>query len=81
MASSGTNDENLTYLKSHKLFTKNQDTTMDLSTITKEVGNMHEVIITDIAEINFPRAIFIPVHDLNPTELAGGEITPTETLP
>ena len=81
MASSGTNDDNLTYLKSHKLFTKNQDTTMDLSTITKEVGNMHEVIITDIAEINFPRALFVPVHNLNLTELAGGEVTPTETLP
>ena len=60
---------------------KNQYTDLDLSTITKEIGNLHEVVITDISKINLPRALFTPVHDLNPTELAGGELTLTETPP
>ena len=53
---------------------------MDLSTIIKEVKNLHEVVTTDLANINIPRVIPTPVHEIYPTELAGEYATPTETL-
>ena len=56
---------------------ENQDNILDLSSIIKEVENLPEVVTADFAKINTPRALFIPVHELYLTELAGGEATPT----
>ena len=39
------------------------------------------VVTIELDQLNTPRALFTPVHDLDPTELAGGEATHTETLP
>ena len=58
-----------------------QDITLDISTIIKEVENLHEVVTKELAKINTPRVFFTPVHDIDTKELAGGEETPTETLP
>ena len=52
VASSGTNGNNSTYLESQKNLPKNKDKTLDLSTIIKEVVNIHKVVITDITNLN-----------------------------
>ena len=56
------------------------DTTLDLSTITKEVGKIHEVFNKGLAKVNSPRALLTLGHHINPVELAGGESTHTEAL-
>ena len=43
--------------------------------------NINEVITTKLADINTPRVLFIPVHELDIIDPAGGEATPTETPP
>ena len=58
-----------------------QDITLDISTIIKEVENLHTVVTTDLTELYTPRAIFTLVHDIDPMDLAGGKATPTKTLP
>ena len=59
---------------------EDQDNTLDISTIIEEVENLQEVITKEISELNTPRKIFTPVHELDPTELAGGESTLTKNL-
>ena len=54
---------------------------MDLSTTIGEVGNIHEVVITELAKLNTSRATFALSHNIDPTELVGREATPVETLP
>ena len=80
-AISGANENDLTYLELRKNLPKNQDNTLGIPTIIEEIKNLHEFIIIEIAKINTPRALFTPVHELDPMELAGGETTPTKTLP
>ena len=73
VACSGTNNNDLTYLGSRENSPENHDTAMDLSAITKEVGNLHEVVIKELAKINSPRKLFTPGQKIHPTNLAGEE--------
>ena len=70
--SSAANDDNSTYLGSHENLPTIHDTALDLSTTIEEVGNIHEVLNKGLSEIDPPRAIFTPVHNLNPTDIMGG---------
>ena len=76
-ASSGANNDDSTYLESCENWPENQDNTLDLSYIIEEFGNLHKFIIANLAKINTSRALFTLFHDINPTELAGGEGTLT----
>ena len=66
MGSSGVNDGNLTYLKSHKKLPAIHNNNLNLSTITKEVGNIPEVFDERIMEINSTMKIFTKYHKLDP---------------
>ena len=59
---------------------KNQDNTLDLSTITEEVKNLYKVVTTYIDKLNTPKSLLTLVYKIDPMELAGGETTLTETL-
>ena len=70
---SGANDDDFSYLESHDNSTAIQDTTLNPSTIIKEVGNIFEVFNKGITELNSSRTIFTQDHDLDPAKLAGGK--------
>ena len=55
--SSGANDGDSSYLESHKNSPGNHDTTMNISTIIEEIGNLHKVVIKDLVMMNSPRSI------------------------
>ena len=56
------------------------DTSMDLSTIIEEVGNILELFDEGLVDIDLPRMLFTQYNDFNPEELSGGEATLTKTL-
>ena len=70
---SGANDDNLNYLGSRKKLPAIHGTTLDLSTIIKKFGNIHEVFNERLGKINSQGKKFTPGHELDPAELAGGQ--------
>ena len=55
---SGAKDDNSTYPRLHKYFPAIHDTTLDLSTINEEFGNIIEVFNEELIELKLSRAIF-----------------------
>ena len=80
-ASSVANNNDSNYLGSRRNSPKNHDTTLDLSTIIKEVVNIHKFVIKELSNLNSPRYIFTPGHELDSKDIVGGEATLTKTLP
>ena len=74
-ASSGMNDEDLTYLKFRENLPAIQDTNLNLLTIIEEVRNILEVFDKGIFNLNSPSILFTQDHMLNLVEIAGGKQT------
>ena len=65
----GANDDGLTYLELTENSPKIMNTSSDVSSLIKEIGNISEVFQGDIEEIHTQLVIFNQDNELDPAEI------------
>ena len=76
----GANNNDSAYFESRENFPTIEDTTLDLSAIIEDTGNILKVFEKRLDNLNSPRVIFTQDNELETAELAEAEATQSETL-